>query len=112
MAHVLGQSGQAVDRGVVVRRVVGRGAEAEGEQQLDGAADVQDDVAQPDDLRGDVADAVDAEQQTIVCADDQLQEPAVAGDGTARSPPGRSAQSQLSSWENELPCASIAGASI
>jgi hypothetical protein len=72
MTHQLGQPRQPVEYGVVVGRAVGRRVLRQCEEQFHRAADVQHHVAQADQFRGDVADAVDAEQFAVVGAEDMM----------------------------------------
>ena len=62
---------------------VGRCVQRQGEEPFHGATDVEDDVAQAHHFGGQVAEAVDAEQLAVIGAEDQLQQPTVAGDDPA-----------------------------
>ena len=84
VAHPPGQPRQPVERGVVVGRAIGRRVQRQCEKQLHRAAGVQDHVSQRDHFRGDIADAVDAQQLAVVGPEDQLQPPAMPGDRAAR----------------------------
>jgi hypothetical protein len=64
----------------VVGVAVGRCVQRQGEEHLHTATDVEDDVAQAHHFGGYVAEAVHAEQLAVVRAEDQLQQPTVAGD--------------------------------
>ena len=69
-AHQPAQLRQAVNRRVVEGVAVGRRVQRQREEGLHAAPALDDDVAQVDNLRGGVAEAVDAEQGAVIGADD------------------------------------------